>query len=417
MASFDSADRFVERLIRDAEIKSETSLALFRLAGLLVFGLLLRVFDFVGHDHVFLMSFTMYALAVGAGLMCAWRRVYHGAIPWLITTAEVAVVLHFQVMLVLHEGYPIDAALGVPASLLLYLTLAQGAARCRLYLVLCTGGLALAGVAALHFALAGFAGQREHGISLEEIARLALTGTMAATFYLIARRTRSLLWRSLREARWRSSLARFVPSGLVAERAASGWIDRKVELRRAAIMLVDIRGFTALSEGSQRAAVMALLDEFRHQLVPVIEQHGGAIGKFIGDAIMAVFSAGEGVAERAASNAVRCLGALRTKLKEWNAVRTASGALPIRVGIGLHYGDVVAGVLGDDDRLEYTVIGDTGNVAQRLESLSSQLDTFVVVLGEAFLAGVPESDRAAWRTLPPQAIRGITRDIELYTLT
>jgi len=409
-----ATDRFVEGLITEAEIRSETVLAFFRLAGLLLFGVLLGVFDFVGHDHVFRFSFAVYAFAVVAGLACAWRRVYHGAIPWLITTAEVAVVLHFQAMLVLHQGFPIDGALAVPASLLLYLTLAQGAARYRPYLILYAAGLALLGVAALHVASVSIGMVDKLGFSVEELARVALTATMAATFFLIARRTRGLLWRSLREARWRDSLARFVPTGLVSQLTASGSIDRQAKARRAAVMFVDVRGFTGLSEKLPPVAIMALLDEFRRHLVPVIERHGGAIDKFIGDAIMAVFSADDGVAERSAQDAVRCIWALRNELDAWNRERRKLGEQVIEVGIGLHWGDVVAGVLGDEERLEFTVIGDTVNVAQRLEELSSQLGLPILISGETLAAGVASADREAWTEVPPHPIRGLSREVSLY---
>lgn len=406
-----ATDRFIAGLITEAEIRSETVLAFFRLAGLMLFGLLLGVFDFVGHDHVFRLSFTAYAVAVVAGLTCAWRRVYHWTVPWLITTAEVAVVIHFQAMLVLHQGFPVDAALAVPASLLLYLTLAQGAARYRPFLILYAAGLALLGVAALHVTAIAIGTAQGLGVTVEELARLALTATMAATFYLIARRTQGLLWRSLREARWRDSLARFVPSGLVTQLAASGSIDREAKSRTAAVMFIDIRGFTSLAERLPPVSIMALLDAFRRRLVPVIERHGGAIDKFIGDAIMAVFSA-DGTSAR---SAVTCIGALLDELEGWNRQRRAAGETEVAVGVGLHWGDVVAGVLGDEDRLEFTVIGDTVNVAQRLEELCSQLGVPVLISGEAFAAGVAEADPGDWREVPPRPIRGLSREVSLFS--
>jgi len=409
-------DRVVEDLITEAEIRSETVLAFYRLAGLILFGVLLGVFDFVGHDHVFRFSFALYAFAVVAGLACAWRRVYHGAIPWVITTAEVLVVLHFQAMLVLHQGFSVDAALAVPASLLLYLTLAQGAARYRPYLILYAAGLALLGVLALHAGSIVIGTAENFGGTVEELARVALTATMAATFYLIARRTRGLLWRSLREARWRDRLARFLPTGLVSQLAASGSIDRQAKSRRAAVMFVDIRGFTTLSERLPPVAIMALLDAFRRRLVPVIESHGGAIDKFIGDAIMAVFSIDDGASERPAQEAVRCIGALWDEMGAWNLDRAKTGEARIDVGIGLHWGDVVAGVLGDEERLEFTVIGDTVNVAQRLQELSSPLGMPVLISGEAWMAGVPVADRDNWVEMPRQPIRGLAREIALHSL-
>ena len=109
--------------------------------------------------------------------------------------------------------------------------------------------------------------------------------------------------------------------------------------------------------------------------------HGGTLDKYIGDAVMATFGTPESGA-RDASDALACARTMADAMKAWNAERAAAGEAPVEAGIGVQYGPAVLGDIGGAHRLEFAVIGDTVNVASRLERLTRNLDVEIVVGGD-----------------------------------
>jgi hypothetical protein len=118
--------------------------------------------------------------------------------------------------------------------------------------------------------------------------------------------------------------------------------------------------------------------------------HSGTVDKYIGDAIMATFGTPR-VGPRDASDALACAHAMMRAISEWNVERSAAGAAPIEVGIGLHYGSAVMGNIGEERRLEYAVVGDTVNIASRLEALTREFGTPLVMSDDAVNAVRRES--------------------------
>ena len=141
------------------------------------------------------------------------------------------------------------------------------------------------------------------------------------------------------------------------------------EEREVTILFSDIRNFTALSENMAPTDVLALLNRYLDQMSSVIEQHGGVIDKYIGDAIMALFGAPV-VAADAADRALAAALAMGVALDELNRQLVAEGKPALEIGIGINTARVVAGNMGSKTRLNYTVIGDGVNLASRLESLT-----------------------------------------------
>lgn len=131
------------------------------------------------------------------------------------------------------------------------------------------------------------------------------------------------------------------------------------------VMFLDIRGFTSIAEQHTAEEVTEILNNYFKEIIPVIKKHDGVINKFIGDAILAVFS-GE-TPEIHAKNAVRAGKAILKKLKNFQHIQEAQGLEKIQAGIGVNTGIVFLGDIGNDERCEYTVIGDTVNVANRTE--------------------------------------------------
>jgi adenylate cyclase len=138
------------------------------------------------------------------------------------------------------------------------------------------------------------------------------------------------------------------------------------ELRDAAALFVDLRGFTTLSRGMPPNAVVALLAEYQARLVPVIQRHGGSIDKFLGDGILASFGAAR-ASESYAADALRAVDALLDEALAWRAALIAAGRPAPQVGAAVAHGPVLFGAVGDESRLEYTVIGDAVNLAAKLE--------------------------------------------------
>jgi adenylate cyclase len=117
-----------------------------------------------------------------------------------------------------------------------------------------------------------------------------------------------------------------------------------------------------------------MLNEYFEVMVGLINQHGGVVDKFIGDAIMAVWGAPKGT-DRDPQNAVRAALEMRRALAVLNEKRLARGHVPIKIGMGLHRGEAISGTIGSHERMEYTVIGDTVNQASRIEASTKSFGT------------------------------------------
>lgn len=176
-------------------------------------------------------------------------------------------------------------------------------------------------------------------------------------------------------------LARYFAPQVVAEiTAESGQAAGEETVRgrrqQVTVLFSDVRGFTALSEKLDPDELVATLGQLRRRQTRVIFEHGGTLDKFIGDAVMATFGTPRPGAEpgRDAKNAVLCGQALLRSLDQWNQERRAAGLAALRIGVGLHTGEVFVGDVGFEDRLEYTVIGDAVNTAARIESLCKTFD-------------------------------------------
>ncbi|MEE8270923.1 MAG: adenylate/guanylate cyclase domain-containing protein [Alphaproteobacteria bacterium] len=139
------------------------------------------------------------------------------------------------------------------------------------------------------------------------------------------------------------------------------------EARDAAVVMIDIRGFTPFAATIPPGAVIRLLAGYQAHIVPVIQANGGSIDKFLGDGIMATFGAASPSASYAA-DALRAMDAVFDAAKAWSEFRAQEGfATPLRVNAAAAHGRVVFGAVGDSSRLEYTVIGDAVNLAAKLE--------------------------------------------------
>jgi len=145
------------------------------------------------------------------------------------------------------------------------------------------------------------------------------------------------------------------------------------------VFFSDIRSFTSVSEKMNPEQVVEMLNEYMGEMVDVIERFEGDVDKYVGDAIMAIWGISMGDPKLEAERSVLACLEMREKLKDLNARRKVRGEEPIKIGMGLNSGEVVFGKIGSPHRMEYTVIGDTVNTASRMESLTKEMGTDLLI--------------------------------------
>jgi len=187
------------------------------------------------------------------------------------------------------------------------------------------------------------------------------------------------------EQRLMSTLCRYV-TRQIAEQILKNRDKLKLGGNRSmvAVLFSDIRNFTAFSERKTAEEVVAMLNEYFTRMIDPIFRYEGTLDKFIGDAIMAVFGAPV-TREDDAERAVRAAIEMRRALKKYNVERVARGLPPIDNGIGITKGEAVSGNIGSEQRMDYTVIGDTVNIASRLEGLTKNYECKILVNEDVYL--------------------------------
>lgn len=165
----------------------------------------------------------------------------------------------------------------------------------------------------------------------------------------------------------------YIPRSLVAKLVRTGEIG-VAEPREAivTVMFTDIAGFTTLSEHMDAAQAATVLNHHFEILCREVDAEGGTVDKFLGDGMMAFFGAPDRLKGHAAA-AVRAAAAIRNELEEDNRLALAEGRLPLRIRIGIHTGSVIVGNIGAADRVNYTIVGDTVNISQRLQDIGKLL--------------------------------------------
>ncbi len=243
---------------------------------------------------------------------------------------------------------------------------------------------------------------------------LALTGVVAAW---VAATSRTVLLQSARETLRKQALEREQAhyrkymSGNVLDYVLSNpeTMGLGGTRRVASVLFLDIRGFTAYTEGQSPERVVEDLNAWFTEFVAEVFEHGGTLDKFLGDGLMAVFGVPREMPD-APVRAVRAALGILERLERINA-RRPEGAPELRIGVGIAHGVVIAGNIGSEDRMEFTVVGDTVNFAARLQELTKDLNTTLVVSEPVYDAVRGE---LPFRRLPSVKVRGKSGEIPLY---
>ena len=200
----------------------------------------------------------------------------------------------------------------------------------------------------------------------------------------------------------------------VRDHLLAGHFDLGGSLQPAAILFSDLRDFTPFSEALPPNRVVSVLNRYFARMNAVVSAHGGFVNKFMGDAVLALFNLPLPHAGYADS-ALKAALTMQTSLEELNVELRAEGLPSLRMGIGLHAGEVMAGNIGSPQRMEYTVIGDPVNAASRLESLTK--DYHVPLLISSELKTLLSNEKAFQiERVGKTTVKGRSRELEVFTV-
>ncbi len=201
----------------------------------------------------------------------------------------------------------------------------------------------------------------------------------------------------------------------IARKAMAGTLELGGESKTVTIFFSDIRAFTEISEKLDPSEVILFLNEYMTRMVGCVNETNGAVDKFIGDAVMAVWGASTttGAIESDAIAAVRTSLMMRAALQRYNILRKEANQPVLRVGCGLNSGDVVAGQIGSLERMEYTVIGDAVNLASRTEMLTKLFCTDILIT-EATYELV--KDYVLVEKMPSVSVKGKEKPVQIYAV-
>lgn len=374
-------------------------------------------------------TLAAYALFTGLRLWLALRRRLR---PWFLA---LSVVVDVAVLMLtiwsFHLQYQAPPALYLKAPTLMYafILIALRALRFETRWVLLTGvAAALGWVVLVAYALASgdvpvtrnyVTYMMSYSVLIgAEVDKVVSLLAVTAILALALARARRLLARAVAEQQAATGLARFF-----APEVASSIRGADTELapgqgmvREAAVMTVDLRGFTPLSRRLSPDATIALLRDYQDRLVPVIQAHGGSIDKYMGDGILATF----GATRESPTFAADALRAVETALDAgtaWERERAAAGLPAVRIGAAVATGPILCGTIGHASRLEYTVIGEAVNLAAKLEKHTKAEGVRAIAAGDAVALATAQGYRPAVAGTPELrpgcAVPGVEGPVDL----
>jgi adenylate cyclase len=375
-------------------------------------------------------ALAAYALFALVRLLLSWRGPLPGwfVIPSIV--ADMSLLLGLIWSFHLQYGEPPAFSLKVPSILYLFVFIALRALRFDHRYVLAAGLTAAIGWALL--TMAAIAESPEGAVTSNfvayitgnriligaEVDKIVAILLVTAVLTVGARRAQQTLLTAVREEAAGREIKRFLSRGVAEQISMS---EELIEAghaaeRAAAIMMIDIRGFTPFSTTVPPAEVVRMLTSFHARIVPIVQANSGVVDKFLGDGVMVTFGA-VAPSKSAAADALRALDAILEEALAWQRSLAGLGLkTPLHVNAAVASGTVVFATLGDATRLEYTVIGEAVNLAAKLEKHNKAEKTRALLpaatLKEARAQGYEPAVEPQLR--PGAQVAGVSDPIDLF---
>ncbi|WP_435230301.1 adenylate/guanylate cyclase domain-containing protein [Pseudopelagicola sp. nBUS_20] len=271
--------------------------------------------------------------------------------------------------------------------------------------------------------IGAFPGQPEMALALDpnsyqiqmRIQEVAVFLIVALSLAVSVRRFNGLLRSNAALERERTNLSRYFSPNVVEALSTNDEPLKKIQNHNIAVLFVDIVGFTEFSATRRPEEVIETLREFHVLMENAVFGNGGTLDKYLGDGLMATFGTPEPTTKDA-RNALECVIEMMNALDKWNDGRISRSQPPLRVGFGAHYGPAVLADIGAN-RMEFAVVGNTVNIASRLEALTRGLNARLVISDEMRNHVLNEGGHACLKNLrqfPDQEIRGIDAHLTVW---
>ena len=380
----------ITRTFEETEKKGEVFAALARVIIAIVILLAAWTSRDAGNaGHPLIIIAVLYGFMSLIGVVLAFGKVFHLLIPYAFVAIDMAVIAFALTMLAHMHNLSLSHEFSLPLFSLSFVILIHTALRYRPLLILFGFSLFVILLFALPIMMSlplmsqsSASPSSSHilanplELALHDVGFLPLLFLTLATallFYIVMR-TRSMTELALNDGRRASQLSRFF-SPEVADSLGSAEADiaQSGTRLKVAVIFIDIRGFSKLAENLNPEEVVEFLSAFRTEVCEIVFKHGGTVDKFIGDAVLVVF--GAPVAH--IDNATRALKAsieIQDKINNWCLCRKHEQLPYAKIGIGGHYGEVFSGIIESGQILEHSIIGDTVNIAERLERKTRELN-------------------------------------------
>ena len=356
--------------------------------------------------RLFLIALLLVGVASYVAVRRNWATRWR---PFVTSTADAALILGNIAYTLIAAEFPGGLLAVLPVVFAVPLVLGSVAILYRPALQLYVTAVYGTGLIAILLALgkgdgAERAGALQNAVLMfgppPNVVRIVMLLLLGGVLVVVAMRGRALLRHAVDETVRRTSLAHFLPAEiapLVGTPAAASLREGRRQV--ATVVFVDMRDSTARAEALDPRALSTFVTSFRRRVSEAARTHAGIVDKFVGDGALVVF----GVPEPAVDDAARALAfaaELLERVARWNHKRRFDP--PVRVGIGVHTGEVYCGLVGDDARMEFTVLGDAVNVAARLEDATKSYGRPVL----ASQAAVAAAGTAGWTEVGCEVLRG-----------
>jgi len=394
---------------------SEVLICWAQLAGMFFFTLLYAIRPWDGPSRPVAIALAAYAAFTAFRLAKAHRGSLGRTLLLLSIAADIALLM---ITIATDSGGRAGSAfINSPSLYYVFIIIALRALRFDARWVILTGLAAASGWVVIWFLAAGPGAEaRPMALIGTELDKLVSILMMTVVLALAVMRARRLLVHAVEGGTAVGELSRFFSPEVVETIIAAEAAIRPGEgvQREAAVLFIDLRGFTRMARGMEPRALVALLGEYQHAVGEVVRRHRGSIVTYLGDGIMVTFGASR-VSASFAADAVAATEELIDILGRWSDERRARGLPGPRAGIGVAAGTVIFGAVGDEQRLEYATIGDPVNTAAKLQAHTKTEGVHALVTQKAWVTALAQGfvPRHQSTPRPACAVHGIADPIDV----